>query len=192
MTSPDLRADLSAEDRRLVDHIRRDYAAPPMSAVDHTRFDARLRARIERQRRRRWGLAGLALAGAAAAVALFALRQPTELPAGEPGVLPAMASSPTAADAGSAVAETQSITLDWLVADSAADWLGGTTVLPADPLALPTLDDGQVAAAADDAEDAADDTDDDADGPAYLPDEYTVLAGLIEIEPYDPYAEDWP
>ncbi len=185
MNPSDIRDDA---DRRLIDQIRRGYAPPPLTEVERTRFDARLRACIERQQRRRWGLWGLAVTGAAAAVALFALRAPEPLGApGEPVALPAMAAAPALDDA--------SPELDWLVDDSAADWLGGSTVLPADPLAVPTLAQRAALAAETGAADNENDAEADAEtdsAPAYLPDEYTVLAGLIDIEPYDPYAEDWP
>lgn len=179
------------DDRALVAHIREHYRPPPMTAAERSRFDARLRARVEARRRMRWGLGGLALAGAAAAALLFAAgpRPPTPPPA------PEMAAQPATPD-------REAIALDWLVEAPADDWLGGSTVLPADPLAVPALDDGVPAtAAAGDAGDdtLADDTDTDADadaeetldGPAWMPDEYVLLAGLIEIEPYGAEG-DWP
>lgn len=173
---------LSADDRRLVARIREGYAPPPLTEMDRTRFDARLRGRVEARRRRwLWGLGGLALAGAVAATAVFALR-----PAVAPEATPAMVAAPTAPG---------DVTLTWLVDEARADWLGGSTVLPADPLAVPTLDTVAAAAETDTADGTdADATDTDAKdtAPAWMPDEYTVLAGLIEIEPYDPYAEDWP
>jgi len=184
---------LSNDDRRLIDQIRRGYAPPPMTDVDRARFDARMRARIERQRRRRWGAVGLTLAGAAAAAALFALGQPAPSPTPNPGALPEMAALPAAPTTDAAV-DTPAVALDWLIEDSAADWLGGSTVLPSDPLLLTALGDDTGAADDDGTDDAlADETDDDA--PAWMPDEYTVLAGLIDLDPYDAYdtyEEDWP
>ncbi len=174
------------DDRALVAHIREHYAPPPMTAVERSRFDARLRARIEARRRMRWGLGGLALAGAAAAALLFAAgpRPPTPTPAPEMAALPA-------------TPDSEALALDWLVEAPADDWLGGSTVLPADPLAVPALDDGVLAAdetndeTNDEAADAVAEAEEALDGPAWMPDEYVLLAGLIEIEPYGAEG-DWP
>lgn len=167
---------MSPEDEGFVDRLRAAYTPPPMSSFDEARFDARLRSRIEAGgRRRRYGLGALATAAAAAVLAL------ATLPSTGPG------------EATPAV--------DWLAALEApeATWVGEAVVVPADPLALPALDDGAALAALavgdGDAADAADDGDatDEADeGPAWMPAEYAMLAQLIEVEPYAFEEEDWP
>ena len=192
----DRQAGVDPADARLIDQIRRGYVPPALTEVERTRFDAQLRARIARQQRRRWGLAGLALAGAAAAVTLFALQPPSMSGPGDPSALPPMAETHAVDPLVAPVDDAEpAVALEWLLDDSPADWLGGSTVLPSDPLALSTL--GATAAAdtvadAEAEDETADTADEDDGGPAWMPEEYTVLAGLIEIDPYDPYAEDWP
>lgn len=174
------------DDRALVARVRQHYQPSPMTAADRTRFDARLRARVEAQRRRRlWGFGGLALAAAAAAALFFANRPVGAPPAPD---APEMAARPAV--------DGEAIALGWLVERPDADWLGGTTVLPADPLAVPGLSDDAVAASDDEAvAETEADVETDADGgPEWMPDEYVLLASLIEIDPYDAYGSegDWP
>lgn len=167
---------MSPEDEAFVDRLRSAYEPPPMTAFDETRFDARLRARIEATgRRRRMGLGALAVAAAAAVLALVTIDvAPTEAPA-----------------------------VDWLAAleGPEATWAGEVIVVPADPLAVPSLSDELAwAAAGDGATDAADvaaddsaELDDAADeGPAWMPAEYEMLAQLIEVDPYTFEEEEWP
>lgn len=162
---------MSPDDEAFVERLRAAYTPPPMTSFDTTRFDARLRARIDASaRRRRFALGGLALA--AAAVVAFVVAPPAVTP-------PAPA-------------------VDWLGALTAetSDWLGEGT-LPSDPLAVPTLSLPAVASAAvDDGADVADDPSDDdlddgATSPEWMPAEYETLAMLIDVEPYAP-EEDWP
>lgn len=165
---------MSPEDEAFVDRLRSAYEPPPMTAFDETRFDARLRARIEAtRRRRRIGLGALAAAAAAAVLALVTIDvAPREAPA-----------------------------VDWLAAleGPEAAWAGEAVVVPADPLVVSSLGDEVAwAVEGDGATDAADVAVDDAlddaldDGPAWMPAEYEVLAQLIEVDPYTFEEEEWP
>lgn len=187
-----MKPEMTPEDIGLVARIREGYQPPPMTDLERRRFDARLRARIaSQQRRRAWGFGGLALTAAAAAALFFAARQ-TEPPAPNPGPQPAMAAAPTESPQADGESGGEAIALDWLVDEDRADWLGGSTVLPADPLELAALDGVASPVAADPSDADAADGDTDDGSPEWMPAEYDLLASLIEIEPYDPYAEDWP
>lgn len=176
---------MTPDEKTFVDRLRRAYAPPPMEPVEQRRFDARLRARIEdaARRRRRWLVGGAALAAAAAAAALFALASPD---AGAPGPPAPAIAAPTEPAAGEAIA------LDWLVEEPAADaeWLGRSTVIPADPLAVAGLEAATAEAAETDTETEAGAADE-AAAPEWMPAEYEMLAMLIDVDPYMP-EEDWP
>ena len=61
------------DDERLVERIRAEWAPPPMTAFERTRFDAMLQERIEHAHRRvgRWPALGIGLAAAAVAALLI-------------------------------------------------------------------------------------------------------------------------
>ncbi len=64
---------LDRDDERLVERIRAEWAPPPMTAFERTRFDAVLQERIEHAHRRvgRWPALGVGLAAAAVAALLI-------------------------------------------------------------------------------------------------------------------------
>ena len=61
------------DDERLVERIRAEWAPPPMTAFERTRFDAVLQERIDHAHRRvgRWPALGVGLAAAAVAALLI-------------------------------------------------------------------------------------------------------------------------
>ncbi len=64
---------LDRDDERLVERIRAAWAPPPMTAFEHTRFDAKLQERLAHAHRRvgRWPALGVALATAAVAALMI-------------------------------------------------------------------------------------------------------------------------
>jgi len=72
------------DDERFLETLRRAWGRPDSAPADRARFDAELRARLERPSRRPWLAAGLA-AGLAAVVAIVMLpRDEAPAPAADP------------------------------------------------------------------------------------------------------------
>lgn len=61
------------DDEQLVERIRAEWAPPPMTAFERTRFDAKLQERLDHAQRRvgRWPALGAGLAAAAVAALLI-------------------------------------------------------------------------------------------------------------------------
>lgn len=126
----DDRQPLSPEDEALVRSVADRYAAPPMTALQRTRFDARLEERMRDgvARRRPWFAA---IAVVAAASSLLVWRAGLDVPDG--GEVEQIAESDPAVDESEIGAE------DWLLAMETGSLPETDEALPADYLAISDL-----------------------------------------------------
>lgn len=118
---------LSRDEANFVRNVADLYAAPPMTATQRTRFDARLGERLRDRAARRWPLLALAT-GAAVALSLLFWRTEIDTP------LPA---TEVAQDVIDLDADTSAD--GWILAMTSDDSIDADATLPADYRAISDL-----------------------------------------------------